>query len=392
MKKRIYSIIPALTFFATSAFSQNIEVIEQTYVSSVPEAQIIISVPFDSSTNIDTLKLNPAQYSLNNGNGEKVICTRIGIGKNMMEIFFHITPSNFSAFENLVTDSSGYFLDNKDVIRLNNSKTLQSGELCTITQNKIGKISDKKWKKYVLNEYSAQYLFPQIFEVGIDPNMLGTKTADSSQTVYYVHLVQSGNWVESMPMFWGVKARWSTGKEDKSNFVQLYPLTLLFNTGIYKLSLGTGIETGYLGFEKQGRATLKADARFRLPYNPVDLTLGFPRARIFPMISLSAQGNLGWANVSLPDSLKRGYDITAGIRYGIPVSKAYYIQLEGKANYASATKKIQTQYDVSLGYIANGSLRIAAAYEQGYQEVSYKFDQKLLISFVFDVLNAETVH
>jgi hypothetical protein len=384
MEKRLYFIIPVLAFFATPAFNQNIGVMERTYVSSVPEAQVIMGMPTDSS-----LKLDPTQFSINNGTGESVFCTRIVIGKNRVKFFFLIKPSNFYAFEKLVTDSVGYFLDNKENIRLSDT-TIQPGELHTITQNAIRKIPEDSWKKFVSNQYSAGYLFPPTFGVGMDPGAIGADSARSAQTVYYVHLIQSGNWTDNAPLFWGIQGRWSTGHNDKANFVKFYPLTVLFNTGVCKLSLGSGIETGYLGFEKQGQGILKADARFRLPFNLIDLTLGSPRVRIFPMISMSAQGNLGWADVPFSDSLKRDYDITAGIRYDIPISKTYLLQVGGKANYASSTQKVQYQYDMSLGYIANGTLRIAAAYEQGYQEVSYQFDRKLLLEFAFDVLNTET--
>jgi hypothetical protein len=386
MKNKFYYSILILMFFITYCFpqDQNYHVAESTYVSSAPEAKISIVMPMDSIKP----KLDSSQYSLNNGNGEKVICNRVYCAKKKIDFFFKINQSNFYIFEKMISNTDGYFIDNKECIKLRDT-VLQPSELRIMTLNKIGKISKDSWKKYVYKEYSTEYFFPQEFDIGIDPNLLGSKAADSAQTIYYIHLVQSGSYVPLAPIFWGVKARWSTGKEDKANFIQLYPITFLIPSEMCKLALFTGVETGYYGFEKQGRAILKADARYRLPFNPLNLTLGFPRVRIFPMMSLSVKGNIGWANASLPDSLKNGYDLTGGIQYGVPLSKSYYIQFDGNANFASATKRLQYHYDMSFGYIANGTLRIAAAFEQGYQEVSYQFDRKLLINFAFDILNTE---
>ena len=48
---------------------------------------------------------------------------------------------------------------------------------------------------------------------------------------------------------------------------------------------------------------------------------------------------------------------------------------------------MQYAYELSLGYVANGDIRVMALYQQGYQGVTYQFDRKLLLAFAFDMLN-----
>jgi hypothetical protein len=158
---------------------------------------------------------------------------------------------------------------------------------------------------------------------------------------------------------------------------------------LLKVFAATGIESGYLGFAKQGRASLKGEAHYRLPFNPINMTLGFSRVRVNPTLSLAAQASDDWTDFDTLTSHKNHNDVTAGARYDIPVSDRYLLRLDAKANYGSALKKLQYQYHLSLGYIAGNTVRIAASYQQGYQEVSYVFDRELVLNFIFDVLNTE---
>lgn len=333
--------------------------------------------------------INPAKIVLVNSTNEKVYCTSIydTTTSGFIRFFFQINSADFTVFERLVSDSTGYYLLNEEEIQLSNG-TLDAGGLQLLTTNRIRKISEDSWQRYILNEYSSQSLFPHEFNVG---TRLGIE--DTTKTTYFLELSQSGNWVNSdqTSIFWGLKGRWSTEKNDKFNFVQFYPLTLLYNQTSWRISVSTGLETGNQGFGKQGRGTLKGEAQFRLPFNPVDFTLGNPRWRINPVVNLSLQGNLGWANVALPDSIKRSADITCKIRYDIPVGKNYYLQANAMGNYSTITKEIQYQYDFSLGYIVDGTIRIIAQYKQGYQEVTYQFDKQLLLGFALDILNESAV-
>jgi hypothetical protein len=296
---------------------------------------------------------------------------------------FEINSGNFSMFEKLVSDASAYSLENEEAMEFAGGK-IASGALQSLTRNRIGTILRDDWKRYILNEYSSQFLFPHQFKVG---TRLGIE--DSTKTVYFLELVQSGNWLDNAgpSLFWGLKGRWSTDAGDKSNYVQFYPLTILFSQTSWRIAASSGVETGYQGFGKLGRATLKGELQFRLPFNPVDLTLGNPRWRINPVVNLALQGNAAWSNTKLPDSLKNSLDATAEIRYDIPVAKSYYLQTKAKGNYSTVTKELQYQYEASLGYITEGSMRVMACYRQGFQDVSYQFDRQLLLGFAFDVLN-----
>lgn len=366
-----------------TALAQTLKVIERTYVDYTPAAKIILG----SDSTIRSQSLDSNKFALVNGAGEKIYSKRIQVTNKRINLVFPINSDNFVIFEQLVSDSSGYFLENEQEIEMSNG-TVDIGELIPLTKGSIRRIPETSWKTYVLNEYSSHYLFPHEFKVG---TRLGDE--DTTKTTYFLELSQSGNWVnsEQPSIFWGLKGRWSTGKNDKFNFVQFYPLTLLYNQTSWRISVSTGLETGNQGFGKQGRGALKGEAQFRLPFNPVDFTLGNPRWRINPVINLSFQGNLGWADVALPDSIKRSADITCKIRYDIPVGKNYYLQTSAVGNYSTITKEIQYQYDFSLGYIVNGTIRIMAEYKQGYQEVTYQFDKQLLLGFALDILNESTV-
>lgn len=378
-------LVPILAFFFTICKADTIEITNRTLVTSDLEAQILIKGNFERNQSDMGKRIDFDKIYIDNGNGEKIYSSQVMYVKKQMRIYFHISSNNFVVFEKLVSDSVGYFLNNTEDIQVGDS-LINVGELQNITRNNIGKIKKDSWNEYVLNAYSANYLFPSTFDFGTE---LGLN--DSAKTAYYLHIVHSGGWGKNIPMFWGVKARWSTSDSDKANFMQIYPLTiLLIKSPLSKISLGTGIESGYLGVAKEGRATIKTDAQFRLPFNPVDLTLGFPRVRVNPIITISAQYDNNWSDTNTSASYSQGYDVNAGLHYGIPISDKYYLQADSKLNFASQTQKVHYQYSLTFGYIANGTVRVAASYQQGYQEVSYVFDRKLLLGFAFDVLNKET--
>jgi hypothetical protein len=365
--------------FLTSSQGQQVKSI-RTLVGSSRE--IGIEIQFDSHPRE---KLNSRRVSLQNGDGERVYCSSSydTTTTSYVRYLFEINSANFTVFERLVSDSSGYFLENEDPILLNTG-VIERTDLKPLTKDRIPRIKETNWNEYVLNEYSSQFLFPHQFKVG---TRLGLE--DSSKTVYFIDMVQSGDWAntKSAALFWGLKGRWSTDRNDKLNYVQFYPLTILFPQTSWRVAASTGVETGYQGFGKLGRGTLKGEVQFRLPFNPVDLTLGMPRWRINPVVNLAVQGNVAWANVKPPDSLKNSLDASVEVRYDMPVARSYYLQTKAKGYYSTVTKQFQYQYEFSLGYIAEGNVRIMAYYKQGFQEVSYQFDRQLLLGFAFDMLN-----
>ncbi|HEY4613188.1 MAG TPA: hypothetical protein VII11_09415 [Bacteroidota bacterium] len=380
---RFASVILCSVMIAGSASSlraQTLQSVRGPFVNS--KSNLTLVLEFDG---YPQEKIKPSTVYLQNGAGEKLYCasTYDTTTSRFVRFVFDVNAASFAFFESLISDSAGYFLYNEESIRFSNG-AIESGALESLTKNMIHTISQEKWDEYILNEYSAQYLFPHSFEAG---TQLGTE--DSTKTVYYIGLVQSGSWYNSgsLSAFWGLKGRWSTDAEDKLNYLTFYPVTLLFDNVNWRVAVGTGVETGYQGFGKFGRAALRGDFQYRLPFNLVDLTLGNPRWRINPVVNLSVQGSYGWGNVTLPDSLRKSFDATLGLRYDIPVAKQYYLQTSARLNYSTVTSDLLYQYGISLGYIAGGEVRIAFRYEQGYQDVSYQYDKKLLLGFAFDVLN-----
>lgn len=369
-----------LTLSISGSTAQSLKGAERTYVDPARKASIVLEFD-DKLIQIPT----DSKFALVNGAGEKVHCSKVQAksGISFVTFVFEINSADFSMFERLVSDSSGYYLDNDEVMEFSGGN-IPPGALQEMTKNRIGTILEDDWKRYILNEYLSQFLFPHHFKVG---TRLGIQ--DSTKTVYFLELVQSGNWVDNsvLSVFWGVKGRWSTDVEDRLNNVQFYPVTVLLSKASWRVALSTGVETGYQGFGRLGRGTLKGEFQFRSPFNPVNLTLGSPRWRINPVVTLSVQGNLGWANVRLPDSVKNGLDASVQIRYDIPVANSYYLQTNAKWNYSTVTKEVQYLYEFSLGYILEGSVRVMAFYRQGFQDVSYQFDKQLLLGFAFDVLN-----
>lgn len=381
----ITSLLPALfllTFTSVSSLEGQVVGIGPTAVGRTKE--VMIPVEF-----AETLRIKPdsSKYALLTGSGEKVYCSKVVAVNKRMRFFFQLNSANFVIFERLISDSTGYAIINFESVA-SDGDTIHSGDLVDETQGKIRRISESAWKKYILDEYASQYLFPHSLNVG---TQLGA--GDSTKTVYFLELVQSGSWIssEKISVFWGIKGRWSTDNQDVMNYTKFYPATILFNGSSSRFSLMAGVETGYLGFRKQGRGAVKGEFQFRLPFNPIDFTLGTPRWRINPVMVLSGQWNTGWSDVKVPDSLKSSFDVRAAIRYDIPVGKNYYLQTSVIGNYSTVTEKLDYSYEISLGYIANGEVRIMALYKQGYQEVTYQYDRKLLLGFAFDILNQSTV-
>jgi hypothetical protein len=382
MKQIIASFI--CVFLYSNVFSQDIISIEPTYVGNSRQAVIVLE--FNSAI---TKIPDKNKFSLVNNIEERVYCSEIQtkVGIKFISFIFQINSSNFLIFEKLTSDSSGYYILNEEAIEFLDGK-LEAGRLMDLTSGKIQTISKDDWNRYILNEYSSHFLFPNHFQIG---TQLGLQ--DTTETGYFLEMIQSGNWITGgqPSVFWGIKGRWSTISNDKLDYIQVYPVTVLFSQTSWRLALSAGVETGYQGFSRLGGGTLKSEIQFRLPFNPVDMTLGNPRWRINPVVNLAVQGNIGWANLKLPDSLKNSFDVSAEIKYDIPVAKTFYLQTKARGNYSSVTEELQYQYELSLGYIANGEVRIMLLYKQGYQEVSYVFDKQLLLGFAFDILNESVV-
>ncbi len=348
--------------------------------------ELVVKVDFHAKI---TSTPDPSKYWLGAPGGEKVYCTSstvIGKSKTRIGFVFQITPANEAVFEKLVWDSSGYYLSNDEPIVTESSEVAQ-GELKNLTRDGIGRISQNDWNQYVMDAYAANYLFPPELNIGRNLSF-----EDSNKTIYNIEFAHSDAYLYSSDwhVFWGMKGRWSTDGNDRLNFAQLYPLILLHASPTLKFDAMAGVETGYLGFSKQGRALTKGELRYRLPYNPLDFTFGTPRVRIKPVLDLSFQGNWAWSDESLPDSLKRSADISADIRYDIPVGARYYLRSSVGADYTTTSKQLLYQYDLSLGYIVDGTIHIAAEYRQGYQAVSYQFDKQLLIGIGLELFDVRT--
>jgi hypothetical protein len=379
MKMIVYTF--TLLSFAISTYALNVRISSTSVGRS---KRVIVVIDFDT-TIASSWKPDSSKYSLNSGDGDQVGCSKVEIvsaGKRL-RCTFKITAANFTVFDRLISDSVGYYLQNNEPIELTNY-TVAEGELAELSVSKIGRINVEAWKKYVLDEYSSSYLFPHLLKVGTPLGL-----TDSTKTIYFVELIQSDDWghAGNWSIFWGLKGRWSTDREDRLNYAQLYPFTIFHSDPILKVASSVGIETGYLGFKRDGRAIVRGEVESRVPYNPIDFTLGNPRLRISPIIDFAIQGNWAWSDVSLPDSARRSVDVSCGIRYDVPVGSVYLLQSNIVGFYSTLTRDFLYRYDISLGYVVDGSIRIAAEFKQGYQNVTYQFDKQLLLGFVVDVLN-----
>ena len=308
---------------------------------------------------------------------------------NMM-VTFEVNSSSFVILEGLVsntdTAATGYYITNTQPILMADSTQMGAGGLKTYMLNRIPTISSTTWESYILDDYSAHYLFPQLFHIGTEVN-----PQDSADRSFYLEVQESKSWAPllgSLSLNWGIEGRVSTSKTDSLQYAKIYPLVAQLNGISSRGALMAGVESGYEGFGKKGRVALKGVYQFRLPYNPVDLTLGFSRWRINPVLNLSVQGNAYWSDTALPDSLKSGADATLSLRYDIPVGKSYYLQTFAQGNYSTLTKELQYLYNFSFGYIIDGSIQVLASYQQGYQNVTYTFDKQLLIGIAISALNS----
>ncbi|HUL45155.1 MAG TPA: hypothetical protein VLY03_12455 [Bacteroidota bacterium] len=335
--------------------------------------------------------LDSSKFWLGDAQGEKVICSEVFVNPTgtILLFNFYITPGNVAIIEKLVSDSSGYFLSNDVPILFNNGSSIGTDTLRSITTGGISKIDEEAWNKFVLDAYAGYYLYPPTFNIG---TTLGVQ--DSMNTGYYIELTHSQAYIHAGDWqgIWGLKGRWSTDHADKLNFAQFYPLVLLHNDPILKLNAALGVETGYLGFSSEARGTLVAQAEYRLPFNLIDFTFGIPRGRLNPIINASIQWNYGWARTDLPDSLKRSVDAIVGLRYDIPIAKDYYLQSSASGDYTTINHQVTYQYDLSLGYLINGEIHVAAEYKQGNQLVTYQFDRQLLLGFGLELMNQSVAH
>jgi len=344
------------------------------------DKKVYIIADFDDSIKTDA---TPLKYSLVTPGGDRIHCDHVLFKNKRARFIFQLNSLTFVAFEKLVVSSAGYYLSNDERIEFGED-ALNEGDLEEQTLDKIPTIDEEKWKKYIVDEYAAQYLFPHSFQVG---TQLGIE--DSTKTVYFLGLSESQMWSSAgaFKMFWAIKGRWSTDRDDKLNYIQLYPLTALVNLAVGRLAFLSGVETGYRGFAREGRGNVKAVMQIRVPYNPIDLTLGSPRGRLNPVLTVGFLGNLGWSDIQVSNEKKRSAEAFLTVRYDIPVADTYYLQSEVTGEYSSETHELQYRYDISLGYIADGNIRIMAQFKQGHQVVSHVFDKQLLLGFALDVLN-----
>lgn len=390
----------ALLCAAVTAHAQKVTNVMGAIVGNTrntPQVQFIITFDGFVAGRVDsgiatsrTVALDSSKFALVTGSGTKVYATRV-TGNTavspLLKITFTVTPADFEVFEGLVSSASGAYLINEADIPLTTG-TYPKGTLQNDTEGKLAAISQDDWNQYILNNYSSRYLFPQELKVGTD---LGGN--DSNQTSYYLDLQQSRSWLpssSSLGFFWGLEGRWSTLSNDPLNFVRFYPAVLQYDLVWSRLSFLGGAEIGSGGFAKNGRGTGMLNFQFRFPWNLVDLTFGQPRAQIHPLINISAQYSKAWSDHQLPDSLQQGLDVNGGITYNVPVLKSYLLQTNAGVNYSYQTKRWNYLYDISLGYVSDGNIRVLVSYKQGYEKVTQVFDKQLLLGFAFDALNQLT--
>lgn len=351
------------------------------------DKEVIITLQFPAAL---SGQYSPADFVLSVGQ-EQLVSSQVTIAPNPAKVAltFAVNSASFVILEGLVSDNAttavGYAIKATTAIQMQNSQI--AAGILPGTQDAIPSVSSSDWNKYILGEYASHYLFPQLFHIGtqINPN-------DSADMSYYVELQESKPWaslIGDLSLYWGIEGRISTSKTDSLAYAKIYPIVAQLNGLSSRGALMAGVETGYEGFGKQGRATLKGVYQFRLPYNPINLTMGFPRWRINPVVDLAVQGSAYWSNVALPDSLKNSFDATLSLRYDIPVGKNYYLQTSAQGNYSTLTKELQYMYDFSFGYIVDGSIQVLATYRQGYQDVSYSFDKQLLLGIAINALNSD---
>jgi hypothetical protein len=395
MKKALTALL--LICAAHPAFSQKVVGVMGAVVGNTrntPQVQYIITYDAyvappagsDSAT-ATTVALDTTKFALVTGSGQKVYASRVTgnrTGGKILKITFNVTTANFAAFEGLVGSDSGAYLINEAEIAFT-SGTYAEGALQTDTQGKLAPITESDWNQYIINAYTSNYLFPQEFKVGTN---LGQ--GDTSSLSYYLDVQQSRPWVtttSNISFFWGLEGRWSTLANDPFNYAKLYPVVLQYDLVFSRLSLLGGVEIGAGGIGKNGRGTGMLNYEFRLPFDLVDLTFGSPRARIHPLIDISGQFSKAWSDTTLPDTLQQGLDVTGSIRYNIPVMDKYLLQTNACVNWSYQTKKVHYLYDLSLGYVVNGSVRVMVQYKQGYETVTQTFDKQLLVGFAFDALS-----
>ncbi len=344
--------------------------------------KLVIAVDF--SANVRAVPEARDCY-LEDGRSERVYCEELATIDRRIRFVFRITPGNFAFFEHLVADSEGYTLSNNEPIVLLRD-TLHPGALGEATSGRIPTIDAHAWAEYILGDYASHYLFPQVFEAGTT-----IAIHDSASSIYHLELAQSDRLLSSgaWSLFSGIQARWSSSKSDRMNVVRLYPLTLLRSDPLLPLACAAGVETGPSGFGALGRGFISCTAQYRLPFNPFDLTFGAPRWRLNPIINLSLQAYRAWSNIALPDSLSRGLEVASAIRYDLPVGQRYYLQTATTIFYPSGLHRIRYRLACSIGYIVDGSMRLLLSYREGYQPVSYLYDNQLLVGMAFDALNSE---
>jgi hypothetical protein len=374
-------LLLALMFAPLLAFSATTSKVTFNSVSS--DKRVIFSLDFGKAV---TAPVESTSIEIVSPTGQRVPSANIITLPKKLRVVFYVNSVDFKVFEALLADSTGYSFTNSSPISLEDT-VLEPGDLSQMTRDQFPTIDPVAWNKYIVGDYASEYLFPHLFSVGTRMGL-----SDSTKTVYFLDVAQSQGYTNSgdWHLFWGLKGRWSTDANDKLNYAQIYPLVLLHSDPLLNLDASMGLETGYQGFGRGGRGTIRGEVQYTLPFNPIDLRLGCSRWRLNPVIEISAQGNFGWADSVMSDSLKRSADVICSLQYDIPVGKAYYLQTNVTGDYATTLHQVVYTYAFSLGYIADGTIRIAAQYKQGYQCVSYQYDKQLLLGLAIDVLNTSS--
>src|SRR6266849_10597171 len=136
MKVTILFLLVVFSFL--TSFAQSLKVIERTFVDRSPAAKIILL----ADTTIVTETLDSSKFALVNNSGEKVYCKKIQVTANRINLIFPINSANFVIFERLVSDSTGYSLENNEEIKLTNG-SIGVGELVSATKDNIRRIPEQ---------------------------------------------------------------------------------------------------------------------------------------------------------------------------------------------------------------------------------------------------------
>lgn len=176
-----------------------------------------------------------------------------------------------------------------------------------------------------------------------------------------------------------VEGDWSTMTDDSTNHIHVDPVNIRMTTSAGKtsnLTFRSGIDSGRLGFSRQGRATAGIVWESLIP-NLLDLTAGSPRFRLKPIITAWVEGFEEWSDHKIPNDDRIWGQAKIGYDYDVPVFSRQLARLHAEGHFPFRSKAtdqdFKYEYSIQLvTEVAGGKLQPVLSFSNGADDINRK--------------------